>query len=1176
MQHIVTDNASLENALLSAQSGDEILLKSGDVPYEIRINPLHELQGVSFSSFDPEDPATIGVLKIKGGLDLTFDGFRISSNDIDVAEVRDISVYSSSNITIRNSVLEGDAEGPVTLAAYAEFGDDAKAQSAVFVRGVDGFVFENNSMSHYNFGIYMDETQNVSIVDNDISRLQGDGLQMSEVRDVLIEGNNFHDFLGTDHELNHMDMIQMWTTSTETASENVTVRGNYFDTGDGIGTQTIHMRNERVDMGEVGEELFYRNITITDNVIYNSTFNAINIGETFGLEISNNTVIGNPDSGVLAHDEIVYLTPSIRVSGASQDVSITSNAVGNIVFKGEAPADVVVDGNILIDYNDPSQDNYVGNLFLNAEFGGDVDLAGLRAMPGGVLDGSGVGATATVFDPTPDELTPAITVTKVNGSETHFRFDATLTADANGFVDAEAGSFVWTFTDGVVLEGQVVERAFADFGLEPVLLSVEVNGATAYTAGSVKVTDPVLLDIKFGSEEISDISAYASTLSYDSTFAEADGFYVHDGEAFEVTRFTDQIFGLSQFSLGFDLKRDSATDGEGIVAYITKSFMLKLDDGALSFELTNGKGQTFTLASEAGVLADTDWHRVMIAFDGVGGSLQIFVDGVAVAETAASGLTQAQQSWGLSFGFPWGAGFNGYVNNISMIADPVDAANDHEAFEARLSGESVSIDAGAETEPEEEPTIGAGAETEPEEEPTVDAGAETEPEEEPTVDAGAETEPEEEPTVDAGAETEPEEEPTVDAGAETEPEEEPTVDAGAETEPEEEPTVDAGAETEPEEEPTVDAGAETQPEEEPTIDAGAETEPEEEPTVDAGAETEPEEEPTVDAGAETEPEEEPTIDAGADKGDDLILDQAHPGDHYLTWGEWMEDNSPFEVPDYENLDKITSDSDEDLVTGDSGMNLALGDEFANAFKSGGESDVLLGREGDDYLNGQSQDDWLDGGEGDDTLVGRDGDDVLIGGAGADVMYGGDGNDIYIVDNVMDQVNEGRKGGEDKIVIADVSYDMTAYTETLQMVGTNDLSSRGTNDDNTMIGNAGDNWLHGRNGDDELIGGAGDDILIGSGGSDTYRGGAGDDKINVRGPGSDVIIYNAGDGYDKIYRFDNGANKIDLSSFSFDSFDELVAFGTDTSNGALFDFGGGDMIRLAGVGLDEIGASDFIL
>lgn len=68
---------------------------------------------------------------------------------------------------------------------------------------------------------------------------------------------------------------------------------------------------------------------------------------------------------------------------------------------------------------------------------------------------------------------------------------------------------------------------------------------------------------------------------------------------------------------------------------------------------------------------------------------------------------------------------------------------------------------------------------------------------------------------------------------------------------------------------------------------------------------------------------------------------------------------------------------------------------------------------------------------------------------------------------------------------------------------------GTDDDDTLRGDAQANLILGKGGNDTLFGGNGDDRLLGGDGNDVLRGGAGDDRL-VDGLGDDKLFGGADD------------------------------------------------------------------
>lgn len=159
------------------------------------------------------------------------------------------------------------------------------------------------------------------------------------------------------------------------------------------------------------------------------------------------------------------------------------------------------------------------------------------------------------------------------------------------------------------------------------------------------------------------------------------------------------------------------------------------------------------------------------------------------------------------------------------------------------------------------------------------------------------------------------------------------------------------------------------------------------------------------------------------------------------------------------------------------------------------------------------------------------------------------------------------------------------------------SIRGFQGDDTMYGKAGHDVLNGNKGDDhlnggrgfdELNGGLGDDTLLGlrgrdtldgDRGNDTLRGGAMRDEI-TGGKGQDTFVFKTGDDKDVIMDFDAKGlahDVIDLHDLaSITSWNDLSNnHMSEVSGGVRIDGGGGDVIKLIGVDIDDLDSGDFI-
>ena len=124
---------------------------------------------------------------------------------------------------------------------------------------------------------------------------------------------------------------------------------------------------------------------------------------------------------------------------------------------------------------------------------------------------------------------------------------------------------------------------------------------------------------------------------------------------------------------------------------------------------------------------------------------------------------------------------------------------------------------------------------------------------------------------------------------------------------------------------------------------------------------------------------------------------------------------------------------------------------------------------------------------------------------------------------------------------------------------------------------------GGGGNDSIEAGGGDDVISGGGGFDLINSGAGNDQI-FGDFNADTFVFADGDGIDTIGDFDafNGLERIDLSGVSaITSLADLnlgsASLGAATFDGSdvVIDTGGSNSIRLVGVNISDLDASDFI-
>ncbi|MDP9068005.1 MAG: hypothetical protein M3N53_06630 [Actinomycetota bacterium] len=217
----------------------------------------------------------------------------------------------------------------------------------------------------------------------------------------------------------------------------------------------------------------------------------------------------------------------------------------------------------------------------------------------------------------------------------------------------------------------------------------------------------------------------------------------------------------------------------------------------------------------------------------------------------------------------------------------------------------------------------------------------------------------------------------------------------------------------------------------------------------------------------------------------------------------------------DSRNRLTGTPGADVIMGEGGDDVIFGRGGDDLICGGGGNDEMLGGRGNDRIRGNrsagatGHSERLLGGVGRDLLMGNGGEDDLVGGPGRDRLIGGRGSDTaaYYTAKSGVSVDLGRGvatgDGRDRL------YTMENAT--------------GSDHDDVIIGNGGDNYLGGDYGRDLVIAKGGNDRMSGDGiyedgSGDVLRGGAGDDYASgdyEPDSGGPDRIY-GGDGNDSLY------------------------------------------------------------
>lgn len=383
----VTSPSDLAEALASAGPGTTLLLAPGDYgPLALNDQGGSAQAPLVLRAADPSDPPRLSGIDLYKARHVVFDGlvFDYTSTPGDLIHLRPFSIMESEDITIRNSLFDGD------VAPGLETGESGFGYGLGIGRSSD-IVLENNEIRLFHRAIVASESTGLTIRANDIHTIRSDGMNFAQVERVVIEGNYLHDFQTAVDSDDHTDMIQFWTSGTTAPSRDIVIRDNVLNSGSGGWTQSIFIRNELVDQGKAGSEMLYRDIRIEGNVIFNAHLHGITVGETVGLVIANNTLIQNAASKG-QDDNPGLWTPAITVNPTAIDVTIARNVVPRIAGP-EGQADWRVIDNVLIQNRTRAEGGFYDGLFAAASTGDPRDLASIAYRADGPLHGAGLGAS---------------------------------------------------------------------------------------------------------------------------------------------------------------------------------------------------------------------------------------------------------------------------------------------------------------------------------------------------------------------------------------------------------------------------------------------------------------------------------------------------------------------------------------------------------------------------------------------------------------------------------------------------------------------------------------------------------------------------------------------------------------------------------------------------------------
>ena len=365
--HLVTSDAELEAAFATAVDGDRIELASDGVFETPELRSGHFDSGVTVTSEDPDNPATITTrLHVQGVSNVTISDITVARDALATSGTEGtLTLNYTTNVTLQNIGVSGhipsEAEGKDpedtgtarynVIAGYGYgFG--------VRVLNSTGLEVEGLEVSDVRIALRVEKSSALTLSELDIHDVR-EGINFFGISGMAIEDSRFHDFapwwFGKAKIHDHPDMIQFWGSNG--GIEDIVITRNIFDQADGW-TQTILGGMSGTPGGSPRSGM-----EISDNIIVNGHQNGLYINGLDDVTIANNLLIPNTEdaSGNIDYPQVLLYNSNASQITGNVAVARSSGSITNVSIDTQLGNDILVDGNLALS-RDSGAEDYWGPL----------------------------------------------------------------------------------------------------------------------------------------------------------------------------------------------------------------------------------------------------------------------------------------------------------------------------------------------------------------------------------------------------------------------------------------------------------------------------------------------------------------------------------------------------------------------------------------------------------------------------------------------------------------------------------------------------------------------------------------------------------------------------------------------------------------------------------------------
>lgn len=639
---VVSSAEELASALSQiAQTGGEIVLNPGEYG-SLSLKNYNPSAAVVLRSADAENAAQISDILLRDSSNLVFDGFEIG-RALEPGEptyARMVNASNVTDVTFMNNEVHGSVDGDYNNDGFGfVFGNSS------------GIVLDNNEIHNLFRAIVVGTGEDIEVTNNYIHDMRSEGVNMAGVKNVLIDGNYMTDFHPNVESGDHADFIQFWTTGAGNSSD-VTIRNNALIEGSGGSAQGIFIENDIPGN-------FYSNFNIEGNLYHGTAPNGIIIDDMQGGSIVNNTAINDASSASLVN---------IALEGDTQGVVVANNV--STSFRHPELA-TVFDNNITVHYDNLDSSFHGENLFVNVAAGESLTVADLAPRADGLLAQNGAGALI-------DSVLDLAILSKQQSGTSN-----SLTVDLNvmdyDFLESEAVTYRWAFSDGHNVEGQSVSHSFSTGGSHSVVL--EVVGADGQILRStdkvLNVVDPQLISLDF-ENGLADLQlagregVWSGSEAYMQGESGAAASFDGQNPSSIVIEDSSSLRGMSELTIQMDVllgEHDYATskDAQRILWYHGNYGVEIVNEETVNFHLWL-ENDSVKLTAKTSSMLDDAFHTITMSYSSDAGALVAYLDGVEIGRLdGLSGNVANNSGPDLILGSgPFRAAYDGAIDNVMI------------------------------------------------------------------------------------------------------------------------------------------------------------------------------------------------------------------------------------------------------------------------------------------------------------------------------------------------------------------------------------------------------------------------------------------------------------------------------------------------------------------------------